>query len=68
VSGIYSWYLGDISGSLAMLVGIVLIGLIFWIVFPRKYQVYEGHLHMVLGGPVSSEESRLMAVITALAT
>ncbi|MFC1934403.1 PH domain-containing protein [Chloroflexota bacterium] len=25
----------------------------FWLVFPREYQVYEDHLRMVLGGPFS---------------
>jgi hypothetical protein len=29
------------------------IGLIFWVVFPRRYQVYEDHLRIVLGGPVA---------------
>ena len=27
--------------------------MIFWLVFPREYQVYEDHLRIVLGGPFS---------------
>ena len=34
-----------------MLVVAFVIGLTFWIVSPRKYQVYEDHLQILLGGP-----------------
>ncbi len=44
---------GDSSGGLALLVEAFIIGFIFWIVFPRRYQVYEDHLRIVLGGPFS---------------
>lgn len=50
-ASIYLWSLGDASGSLALLIGAFIIGLIFWFVFPRKYQIYEDHLRIVLGGP-----------------
>jgi hypothetical protein len=52
-ASIYVWLLGDGSGGLALLVETFIIGFIFWVIFPRKYQVYEDHLRIVLGGPVS---------------
>jgi aromatic ring-cleaving dioxygenase len=48
---IYLWSSGDSSGGLALLLEASFIGLIFWVVFPRKYQVYEDHLRIVLGEP-----------------
>ena len=53
VASIYLWLSGDTSGSLALLLEAFIIGLIFWFVFPREYQVYEDHLRIVLGGPFS---------------
>ena len=44
---------GDVSGGLALLLGTLISGLIFWLVFPREYQVYEDHLRLVLGGSFS---------------
>ena len=29
------------------------VGAIFWSVFPRRYQIYEDHLRIVLGGPLA---------------
>jgi len=52
-AGIYVWSLGDSSGSLVLLVEAFIIGFIFWIVFPRRYQVYEDHIRIALGGPFS---------------
>ena len=53
VGSLYLWLAGDITGSLALLPQAFIIGLIFWFVFPREYQVYEDHLRIVLGGPFS---------------
>lgn len=53
VGSLYLWLSGDTSGSLALLLEAFIIGLIFWLVFPREYQVYENHLRIVLGGPFS---------------
>jgi hypothetical protein len=50
---IYLWSSGDTSGGLALLVETFVIGCIFWLVFPRRYRVYEDHLRIVLGGPFS---------------
>jgi hypothetical protein len=48
---VYFWVSGDNAGSLAMLIVAFVTGLAFWIVSPRKYQVYEDHLQILLGGP-----------------
>ena len=50
VGSIYLWFFGENSGSLAMLAEAFFIGLVFWIIFPRRYEVYEDHLRIVLGG------------------
>lgn len=50
---LYSWLSDDISGSLALLPSAFIMGLIFWLVFPREYRVYEDHLSIVLGGHFS---------------
>lgn len=44
---------GERSGSLALLVEALCVGLLFWAIFPRAYEVYEDHLRIVLGGPFS---------------
>ncbi len=50
-TGIYLWSSGESSGSLVLLAEAVFVSLMFWAVFPRRYQVYEDHLRVVLGGP-----------------
>jgi len=50
---IYLWSSGESSGSLALLAEAFFIGIIFWVIFPRRYQVYEDHIRIVLGGPFS---------------
>lgn len=47
----YLWSSDDNSGGLALLVEALVIGFIFWVAFPRRYQIYEDHLRIVLGGP-----------------
>jgi len=51
VVSVYLWSSGESSAGLAMLLETFIIALIFWLVFPRKYQVYQDHLRIVLGGP-----------------
>jgi len=51
VAGLYLWLSGDMSGALALLSQAFITGLLYWLVFPREYQVYEDHLRIVLGGP-----------------
>ena len=53
VASIYLLSSGESSGGLALLVEAFIIGFIFWIVFPRRYQVYEDHIRIALGGPFS---------------
>lgn len=52
-ASLYLWSVGENSGGLVLLVEAFIISFIFLIVFPRKYQVYEDHLRIVLGGPFS---------------
>jgi hypothetical protein len=52
-TSLYLWSVGESAGGLVLLVEASIIGLIFLVVFPRKYQVYEDHLRIVLGGPFS---------------
>jgi len=42
---------GEKEGALVLLLEAFIVGAIFFVVFPRKYQVYEDHLRIVLGGP-----------------
>ena len=53
VGSIYLFSSGNNADGLALLFELIIIGLIFWVVFPRRYQVYEDHLRIVLGGPFS---------------
>ena len=53
VAGVHLWVSGDTSGGLALLFQALVMALIFWLIFPREYQVYEDHLQIVLGGPFS---------------
>jgi len=52
-SGIHLWSTGDAFIGLTLLIEAFIIGLIFWFLLPREYQVYENHLRIVLGGPFS---------------
>jgi hypothetical protein len=53
IGSLYYWLSGDTPGGLALLIDVFLIGVIFWAVFPREYQVYGDHLRIVMGGPFS---------------
>lgn len=48
---IYLLASGESTGAIVLLAEAFVVGLIFWCVFPRRYQVYENHLRIVLGGP-----------------
>ena len=41
----------DVEGTYAMLGDTVLVGLIFYFVMPRRYQIFEDKIKIVLGGP-----------------
>jgi hypothetical protein len=53
VGSLYLYLSGDASGGLALLLEAFVIGVIFWLVFPREYQIYQDYLRIVLGGPFS---------------
>lgn len=57
IGSLFLWLSGDIAGSLALLPSAFIMGLVFWLVFPREYRVYESHLRIVLGGPFSVKVS-----------
>ena len=48
---IYLWSKGESTGGRILLVEAVVVGMILWAVLPRRYEVYEDHLRIVLGGP-----------------
>lgn len=50
---LYAWLSGDESAALGLLAEAFVIGLVFWLIFPRQYQIYEDHIRIVLGGPFS---------------
>ena len=52
-SAIYLQSRGEKDGAFVLFGETALVCLIFWIVFPRKYRVYEDHLSVALGGPLS---------------
>ena len=53
ISSYFLFSSGESEGGLAVLLEAFVISLIFLAVFPRKYQVYEDHVRVVLGGPFS---------------
>ena len=50
---IYLLSSGENTDAIVLLVEAFVVSSIFWSVFPRKYQVYEDYLRIVLGGPFS---------------
>ena len=53
VGGLYLWLTGENYASLTLSLEGILIGSIYWLVFPREYQVYDDQIRIVLGGPFS---------------
>ncbi len=53
VGSVYLFSSGDTTDAIVLLVEAFIVGLIFWSVLPRRYQIYEDHLRIVLGGPFS---------------
>jgi hypothetical protein len=51
----YLWSTGESTGGLALLAESLFIGFLFWVIFPRRYQVYEDRLRIALGGPFAVE-------------
>lgn len=70
-ASIYLWSSGEKSDGLALLAEAFFIGLIFWVIFPRRYQVYEDRLRIVLGGPfavnIGFEQIKIIEVTSRMA-
>ena len=49
-ASLYLWSSDESAGALVLLFEAFFVSLILWFVFPRRYQVYEDHLRIVLGG------------------
>jgi hypothetical protein len=52
-SAVYLQMTGEETGAIVLTGESFLVALVFWMVFPRKYRVYEDHLSVALGGPLS---------------
>jgi hypothetical protein len=53
VIGLYYLFTAQIESAIGMFATTVLMGAIYWAVLPRKYQVLDSKLRIVLGGPFS---------------
>jgi uncharacterized membrane protein len=51
--GAYYFFIREIEAGTGMLATALLMGAVYWAVFPRKYQVLAGKLKIVLGGSFS---------------
>ncbi len=52
-SAIYLQLRREEAGAAVLFGEAAFVGFILWLVFPRKYRVYEDHLSVALGGPIS---------------
>jgi len=53
VIGLYYLFTAQVESGIGLFATAVLMGAIYWAVFPRKYQVLDSKLRIVLGGPFS---------------
>ena len=53
VFGIYYLIIAEVEAAIAMFATTLLMGIIYWAIFPRKYQILDSKLRIVLGGPFS---------------
>lgn len=51
--GLYYLFTAQVESALGLFATAVLMGAVYWAVLPRKYQVLDGKLRIVLGGPFS---------------
>ena len=49
--GAYLLSVGETEGGAVVLAETAIVAVIFLVVFPRRYEVYEDHLRIALGGP-----------------
>jgi len=53
IGGALLYSSGEKAGFLTLVAEAFIIGLVLAVIFPRRYQVYEDHVRIVLGGPFS---------------
>jgi len=53
VIGIYHLFIREIASAVGMFGLALLMGAIYWAIFPRKYQILDSKIRIVLGGPFS---------------
>jgi hypothetical protein len=51
--GLYYLFTTDIASAVGLFATALLMGAIYWAVFPRKYQILDSKLRIVLGGQFS---------------
>jgi len=53
VIGIYHLFIREIASAVSLFGLALLMGAIYWAIFPRKYQILDSKIKIVLGGPFS---------------
>jgi hypothetical protein len=53
VIGLYYLFIHDIASAIGLFATTLLMGAIYWAIFPRKYQILDSKLRIVLGGQFS---------------
>ena len=53
LSGIYYLYIGQVEVAVGMFATTLLMGAVYWAIFPRKYQILDSKFRIVLGGSFS---------------
>jgi len=53
VFGIYYLIIAEVGAAIAMFATTLLMGAVFWAIFPRKYQILDSKFRIALGGPFS---------------
>lgn len=53
LTGLYLVFTKDIKSSIGLFATAVLMGATYWAILPRKYQILDSQVRVVLGGPFS---------------
>ena len=53
VIGLYFLFTTDVEAAVGVFATGLLMGAVYWAIFPRKYQVFDNRVKIVLGGPFS---------------
>ncbi|MBC8274320.1 MAG: hypothetical protein H8E40_05045 [Chloroflexi bacterium] len=51
--GVYSLITAQVEAAISMFAATLLMGAIYWVIFPRKYLILDSKIKIVLGGPFS---------------